>query len=218
MKEAKNTKFCKPNHSIVGSDQSLKIPTPNFSLTHFKYNYTATRDDYLTPHSFIQKVLKEENLSYFDCDVCSSMYNIPALVYGTKDGFYISDGEKKHKVQKEDGLKGNWYTKNWCNPPFADCEKFVKKAVIEQAKGKTTYMLIPARPETKYWQDWILKNGKINKENVEVTFLKKGLKFINPDTKEEMGVYKNPLAYIVFRGVYKNPLAHIVFRGVDKNG
>ena len=185
----------------VGGTNTQKIQAPDFSLTNAKYDYTAKRDDYLTPHSFIQKVLREENLPYFDCDVCSSLYNIPALIYGTKDGFYIFDRDKKHQVQKEDGLKGNWYTKNWCNPPFADCEKFVKKAVIEQAKGKTTYMLIPARSETKYWQDYILQDGKANRENVEVTFLKKGLKFINPDTKEEMGVYKNPLAYVVFRGV-----------------
>ena len=189
--------------SGVGSDSTdISIPTSDFSLTNPKYDYTAKRADYLTPHSFIQKVLREENLPYFDCDVCSSLYNIPALIYGTKDGFFILlDEHQKSQVQKEDGLKGNWYTKNWCNPPFADCEKFVKKAVIEQAKGKTTYMLIPARPETKYWQDYILQDGKANRENVEVRFLKKGLKFIHPDTKEEMGVYKNPLAYVVFRGV-----------------
>lgn len=191
-------------NSAIGSTNYPTVPTPDFSLTNSKYNYTAQRDDYLTPHSFIQKVLQKENLPYFDCDVCSSLYNIPALIYGTKDGFFIPDGEKKHQVQKEDGLKGNWYTNNWCNPPFKKCENFVKKAVIEQAKGKTTYMLIPARPETKYWQEWILQNGKPNRKNVEVTFLKKGLKFIHPDTKEVMGVYKNPLAYVVFRGEKEN--------------
>lgn len=189
-------------HSNIGGVSTYpSIPTSDFSLTNPKYDYSAQRDDYLTPSSFIQKVLKEENLPYFNCDVCSSLYNVPALIYGTKDGFFVLDDDKKYQLQKEDGLSGNWYSKNWCNPPFADCGKFVKKAAIEQAKGKTTYMLIPARPETKYWQDWILQNGKANRKNVEVTFLKKGLKFINPDTKEEMGVYKNPLAYVVFRGV-----------------
>lgn len=199
--EQNNLNLINSINLVSGVSNTPSIPTPDFYLTNPKYDYTAKRDDYLTPHSFIQKVLREENLPYFDCDVCSSLYHIPALIYGTKDGFYIFDRDKKYQVQKEDGLTGNWYSKNWCNPPFADCEKFVKKAVIEQAKGKTTYMLIPARPETKYWQDYILQNGKANRENVEVTFLKKGLKFINPDTKEEMGVYKNPLAYVVFRGV-----------------
>lgn len=201
MNEKNNLNLINIKSLVSGVSNTPSILTPDFSLTNAKYDYTAKRDDYLTPHSFIQKVLQKENLPYFDCDVCSSLCNIPALIYGTKDGFYIFDRDKKHQVQKEDGLKGNWYTKNWCNPPFADCEKFVKKAVIEQAKGKTTYMLIPARPETKYWQDYILQDGKANRENVEVTFLKKGLKFIHPDTKEEMGVYKNPLAYVVFRGV-----------------
>lgn len=200
--EQNNLNLINSINLVSGVSNTPSIPTPDFSLTSSKYNYTARRDDYLTPHSFIQRVLKEENLPYFDCDVCSSLYNIPALIYGTKDGFFILlDGHKKTQVQKEDALKGNWYTNNWCNPPFADCEKFVKKAVSEQAKGKTTYMLIPARPETKYWQDYILQNGKANRENIEVTFLKKGLKFVHPDTKEEMGVYKNPLALVVFRGV-----------------
>lgn len=201
MEQNYNLNLINTKNLVSGVSNTPSILTPDFFLTNAEYDYTAKRDDYLTPHSFIQKVLREENLPYFDCDVCSSLYNIPALIYGTKDGFYILDIDKKYQVQKEDALTGNWYPKNWCNPPFADCEKFVKKAVIEQAKGKTTYMLIPARPETKYWQDYILQNGKANRENVEVTFLKKGLKFINPDTKEEMGVYKNPLAYVVFRGV-----------------
>ena len=57
-------------------------------------------------------------------------------------------------------------------------------------------MLIPARTETAYYHDYIL-----NKDNVKVVFLRKGFKFINPETMKEMGVFKNALAFIVFRGI-----------------
>lgn len=187
-----------------GGNTPNNLTPSGFSLTNNKYNYTSRRDDYLTPPSFIQKVLQEENLTRFECDVCSSLYNVQASVYGRKDGFFFKRGRIVHKVQDKDSLNGDWYSTNWCNPPFKECRKFVKKATIEQSKGKTTYMLIPARPETKFWHDYILKDGKATREGVEVTFLKKGLRFINPDTKEEMGVYKNPLAYIVFRGGISN--------------
>ena len=56
-------------------------------------------------------------------------------------------------------------------------------------------MLLPARTETKYFQEYILKNDKCL-----IQFLKKGYKFLNKDG-EEMGIFKNPLALVYFMPV-----------------
>ena len=56
-------------------------------------------------------------------------------------------------------------------------------------------MLIPVRTKTKYWHDYIL-----DKKNVKIKWLRKGYRFIDPDTGEYMGVYKNALAIVYFKG------------------
>lgn len=164
-----------------------------------KYNYTAKRDDYLTPSVIYEDVLEKNNLQIFDCDVCCSTFNIPSRFYYKKDGLY--QHRYGDKISELDGLSGEWFKTNWCNPPFQLCQKFIKKAAAEQKKGNTTYMLIPARVETKYWHDYILdKDGGTNRDGVKVQFLRKRIEFVNPDNGEMMPVFKNPLALVKFEG------------------
>lgn len=150
-----------------------------------KYNYTKTCEDYLTPPELIEMAFNffEGDTRIFDLDVCCSDENIPALVY--------------YKHGERNGLKEPWLSFNWCNPLYSQCEKWVKKAYSEQQLGKTTVMLLPVRTETKYWHDYILFNP-----NVEIKWLRKGYQFINPDTKEPMGVFKNALALVLFIGEF----------------
>lgn len=146
-----------------------------------KYNFEQNRSDYLSPLSILIDVLTEFEKALFDLDTCCSFAYVPArkyFVYG-----------------KNDGLKENWSKFNWCNPPFNECSKWIKKAYNEQQKGKTTVMLIPVRTETKYWHDYILFNP-----NVKIKWLRKGYKFINAETHQEMGVFKNALALVYFFG------------------
>lgn len=154
-----------------------------------KYNYEKLSNTYLTPRILIDKALQilalEKGTSImdkFDCDVCCSNENVPANTY--------------FKYGIKDGLKEDWMQYNWCNPPFDECQKWVIKAYNEQCKGKTSILLIPVRTETKYWSDYILYNP-----NVTIYWLRKGYKFINPETKKEMGVFKNALALVLFKGV-----------------
>lgn len=148
------------------------------------YKLDFTRADYLTPPEIIKKILAEHERQSFDTDVCCTIHNIPAKTYYT---------------EKENGLMQEWGDFNYCNPPFNECEKWIKKASSEQEKGKTTIFLIPARTETAYWHKYIL-----NKENVSIEFLKKGLRFINPDTMEFMNVFKMPLAIVTMSGNITN--------------
>lgn len=159
-----------------------------------KYNFVQERNDYLTPPEIIEPIFQMLNDLGIQCsnkkfqlDVCCSKKNIPAWEH------YI-DGEK-------DGLNEEWKFLNYCNPPYKYCDKWVKKAFQEFQNGNVSVLLIPARTETKYWQEYILKDGFVTRKNVHVKFLRKGLCFLNPDTNEQMGVFKNALAIVIFDGM-----------------
>lgn len=144
-----------------------------------KYNYTHKENDYKTPPVLYRMALDYFKLPYgFSLDVCCTDENIPAL-------YHYKNGEK-------DGLKEDWMGYNWCNPPYNECAKWIKKAYEEQQKGRKTAMLIPARTETGYWHKYIH-----NKENVKIDFLRKGYKFLDKNNKE-MGIFKNALALVYF--------------------
>ena len=145
-----------------------------------KYNYEYNENDYKTPPELYEKALKKFGLvGFFTIDVCCSEHNIPALSY------YVN-GE-------QNGLKEPWFGFCWCNPPFNECKKWVKKAYKENQQGACVAMLIPARTETAYFHDYILNNP-----NVEIEFLRKGYRFLNKENKQ-MGVFKNALALVYFR-------------------
>lgn len=143
-----------------------------------KYNYTMNANDYKTPPELYQKALKFFNIEKFNCDVCCSEKNIPAIIH-------FIEGERN-------GLTEDWEYYNWCNPPFNEAKKWIEKAYKEQQKGNTTCMLIPVRSETKYFHDYILYNP-----NVHIDWLRKGYRFLDKDNNE-MGVFKNALALVYF--------------------
>lgn len=185
-----------------------------------KYVYNSNRGDYLTPPDFIKQLLKELDRDEFMCDVCCTLDNIPAFFRYKKDGLYL-DG---NKLGNDDGLKGDWFKLNWCNPPFAKADSFVKKAIFEQHKGNTTYMLIPVRTEMKYWYNGILNNGRPTRRDISIKFLKKGLCFYSPETNAPVQMQKKMKDGTTqsVDGVFKEGLALVVFKGkkskVVKNG
>lgn len=153
-----------------------------------KYNFEQKRNDYQTPPELIEKILKRLNEPCFAFDTCCSERNIPAY-------FHILEPNC-------DGLVYSWFKEggwNYCNPPFDECGKWVKKAYDEQQRGASSVLLIPVRTETKYWKKYILDNPLIDM-NTDVDFLQKGWRFIHPETKEPMGVFKNALALVYFIG------------------
>ena len=144
-----------------------------------KYNYEQERNDYLSPKELIFMALRTKQRISFDLDVCCLNEYIPALHY--------------YKENEIDGLNAPWRKLNWCNPPFKECRKWIRKAYLEQKRGNETVMLLPVRTETAYWHDYILFNPK-----VKIQWLKKGYRFLNPVTLEPMGVFKNALALVYF--------------------
>lgn len=93
----------------------------------------------------------------FQLDVCADPDN--ALC----EKFYTAD---------DDGLLMPWSAVNWCNPPYGNrIHDWLNKAVREQANGKTTIVLIPARTDTKWFHEFALNR------DCEIRFIKGRLRF-----------------------------------------
>jgi site-specific DNA-methyltransferase (adenine-specific) len=105
-------------------------------------------DNYATPPELYNELNKRFN---FDFDPCP--YNEGEILV--------------------DGLKIEWGGCNFVNPPYSQKlkEAFVKKAVDEMKKGKTSVFLIPVSTSTKLFHEWIKPNAS------EIEFVKGRIKF-----------------------------------------
>ena len=63
---------------------------------------------------------------------------------------------------ENDALSQEWRGTVWCNPPYARCEEFVRKAEREAWYGSaTTVMLVPVRSHTTWWHDVVVPHAEI---------------------------------------------------------
>lgn len=83
-----------------------------------------------------------------------------------------------HDVNLWDGLKIEWGSSNFMNPPYnrIDKPKWIKKGYEEWLKGKTVVMLLPAATGTKQFHELMLPNA-------EIRFLKGRVAFSGYNTK-----------------------------------
>lgn len=72
------------------------------------------------------------------------------------------------------GLLSDWGTRVFCNPPYSQTAKWIKKCWEESRKGKTVVLLINAVTDTKAFHEYIYNKS-------EVRFIKGRVKFINPE-------------------------------------
>lgn len=80
---------------------------------------------------------------------------------------------EKYFTPAIDGLAQNWCNNIcWMNPPYGrDQIKWIDKAAKESLNGVTVVCLIPARPDTRAWQNIIFPNA------TAICFIKGRLKF-----------------------------------------
>lgn len=79
-------------------------------------------------------------------------------------------------TEKEDAMLQEWHGVCYLNPPFGDkkypLKKWIEKAYNESKRnGTTIVMLIPARTNTNWWHEYVMKSK-------EVRFIKGRPKFI----------------------------------------
>lgn len=125
-----------------------------------------------TPQEFFDKYNKIYN---FELDVCANKDNAKCSNYYTEE---------------QDGLKQEWKGVCWMNPPYGrTIGNWIKKAYESSLKGATVVCLVPARTDTKWWHDYVMKvwpNG--------IEFVKGRLKFGGHDNSAPF-----PNAVVTFR-------------------
>ena len=114
-------------------------------------HFSSTTDNWRTPTGF------KDNLPFDFSDYDPCPFNNPDNI---------------------DGLSDDWDDVVFCNPPYSKLKStkkdgigWIEKGHIEAQKGKVIVMLIPARTDTSWFHDIILKN------KYEIQFIKGRLRF-----------------------------------------
>lgn len=136
-------------------------------------HYSSKTDLWATPQDLFDSISKEHGP--FDLDVCATADNAKCSCFFTKD---------------QDGLSKTWAPSTcWMNPPYGrEIGKWIKKAYEESMKGAKVVCLVPARTDTAWWHDYVLKSNG-------VLFLRGRVKFGNSRNSAPF-----PSAVVVFGG------------------
>ena len=142
--------------------------------------FSSKTGEWETPQDFFDKL--NWRFGPFDLDPCAASSNTKCINFFSED---------------QDGLLQNWegYTA-FVNPPYGrGIDKWIQKGYEESRKQHTkVVMLIPARTDTKYWHQYIMKAD-------EVYFVKGRLKFGDSTNSAPF-----PSAVVVFEGTNKHQL------------
>lgn len=93
-----------------------------------------------TPQAFFDWL---NSIFRFDLDVCALPENAKC---------------EKYYTPETDGLKQPWTGGVWCNPPYGrEIGKWVEKAIREREREYNRFivMLLPARTDTKWFQQYV---------------------------------------------------------------
>ncbi len=108
--------------------------------------FMSTSEDWETP----QEVFDFWNHEYqFDLDAAASHDNAKCALYFTKES---------------DALSRPWVGRVWLNPPYShSIGKWIQKAYeeVEREHAETVMCLIPARTDTSWWHDYVMKADHI---------------------------------------------------------
>ena len=136
-------------------------------------HFSSRSDDWATPQSFFDRLDEEFD---FTLDPCSDKYNAKCSKFFTKE---------------DDGLSKSWAGETvFMNPPYGRViGDWVRKAFEESLnEGTTVVALIPARTDTKYWHEYVMKAA-------EIRLVKGRLKFGNGADNAPF-----PSAVVIFDG------------------
>ncbi len=109
-------------------------------------HYTSKSAEWETPQSLFDKLAA--SYGPFTLDPCATPENAKCERFFT---------------EKIDGLTQSWENETvFCNPPYGRViGKWIKKAYLESQNGAKVVCLIPARTDTAYWHDYVMKAHEI---------------------------------------------------------
>tara|TARA_R100000008_G_scaffold50989_1_gene30579 strand:- start:2090 stop:2569 length:480 start_codon:yes stop_codon:yes gene_type:complete len=135
--------------------------------------FSSKSNEWATPQSFFNKL--------------NEMYGPFTLDAAASDANYKVD---KYLTADDDALSADWSGNTvFLNPPYGrGLKEWIRKSYQEGQKQDTTVvMLIPARTDTKYWHDYVMKAD-------EIRFVRGRIKF-----GDETNSAPFPSAVVVFR-------------------
>ena len=102
--------------------------------------FNSTTDLWATPPELFAELARR--FGPFDLDVCATADNAKCPRFFTPD---------------QDGLQQPWHGRCWMNPPYGKrIAKWIRKAWESSLQGATVVCLLPARTDTRWWQDYVL--------------------------------------------------------------
>jgi len=135
--------------------------------------FTSNTAEWETPQELFDTLNAEFG---FTLDVCATKHNAKCAAYFTPE---------------QDGLAQQWSGVCWMNPPYGRViNKWVRKAYESSLAGTIVVCLIPARTDTAYWHDYVMRAS-------EIRFLRGRVKFTRSDGHS--GPAPFPSAIVVFR-------------------
>lgn len=127
----------------------------------------------------------------FTLDACASPENAKVSRYFTPE---------------DDALSQRWEGVVWMNPPYGyGIGKWVEKAYTEAQRGSTVVALVPARTETAWWHDYVMRSAEVRMIRGRINFLGGG-----DGIKGHNAPF--PCVVVVFREGDNTPL----FRSMDR--
>lgn len=116
---------------------------------------SSNSDTWETPPEFFKAYDHEFR---FALDVCATSENAKC---------------KRYYTPEQDGLAQTWNGVCWMNPPYGrKIVRWVKKAYESAVAGATVVCLLPARTDTKWFQEYCLKSR-------DIRFIRGRLRFVS---------------------------------------
>lgn len=132
-------------------------------------HFSQDSDEWGTPRWLFDSLNKEFG---FTLDPCSGGENAKCVDFYT---------------MRENGLLRDWGIETvFMNPPYSDVAAWMRKAYGAAQEGATVVCLIPARTDTAWWHDYVMKG--------EIRLLRGRLKFGDAENSAPF-----PSAIVVFR-------------------
>ncbi len=142
--------------------------------------FSSKTGNWATPQDFFNKL--DWRFGPFDLDPCADCVNTKCANFFT---------------EAENGLSKSWEGFTcFVNPPYGrGIDEWIKKGYNESLKENTkVVMLIPARTDTKYWHQYVMRAD-------EVYFVKGRLKFGDSENSAPF-----PSAVVVFDGTSRQQI------------
>lgn len=103
-----------------------------------------SKQTYGTPPDLLKAIKIRLDIDEFDMDLAASETNAVASLFMTEEANAL--------IQRWPSY-GGW---NWCNPPFANIEPWVKTAYNQsRCNAAQTVMLLPSAVGSNWWKSWV---------------------------------------------------------------